>query len=240
VNSSKSSALTKSQVNRAGRILRKTMRMEAIDEDVARKALQVVVRFREAHQPALAKATLGLRSIVRTVGCDAEISQRLKRMNTIIDKLDREPTMALSSMQDIGGCRAVVGALEDLDRIDYRLRRNRRPSGYADYVRNPRRSGYRAVHVVVSYGDRNGDDRRIEVQLRTNAMHEWAIIVERLGARLNTDVKEGKGPPEIIDLLNLVSRAMAIEERGGVVPGDLLLGMQTLRSAAAQYLRDQP
>jgi ppGpp synthetase/RelA/SpoT-type nucleotidyltranferase len=134
------------------------MRMEAIDEDVARRALQIVVSFRAAHQHALAKATLGLRSIVRTVGCDAEISQRLKRMNTIIDKLDREPTMALSNMQDIGGCRAVVSSLEDLDRIDYRLRRNRRPIGYADYVKNPRPSGYRAIHVVVPYADRSGDD----------------------------------------------------------------------------------
>jgi len=46
---------------------------------------------------------------------------------------------------------------------------------YRDYISDPRRSGYRGVHVIVGY-----DGRQIEVQLRTRVMHDWAIAVERL------------------------------------------------------------
>ncbi len=45
---------------------------------------------------------MGLRSMVRTERCQIEVSQRLKRVPTIIDKLLREPTMQLANMQDIG------------------------------------------------------------------------------------------------------------------------------------------
>jgi len=48
---------------------------------------------------------MGLRSVVGTEGCTVEVTQRLKRVPTIVDKLRREPTMQLASMQDIGGCR---------------------------------------------------------------------------------------------------------------------------------------
>jgi hypothetical protein len=43
---------------------------------------------------------MGLRSVVRTEGCNARVSQRLKRWYTIIDKLEREPTMQLANMQE--------------------------------------------------------------------------------------------------------------------------------------------
>lgn len=70
-------------------------------------------------------------------------------------------------MQDIGGCRAVLASIDEVRRVEARLRKSRPPVGYSDYVTTPRSSGYRGVHLVVVY-----DGRRIEVQLRTLVMHE--------------------------------------------------------------------
>lgn len=124
--------------------------------------------------------------MVKSENADVEVTQRLKRIWTIIDKLVREPKMQLATMQDIGGCRAVLASIDDVRRVQRRLMRNRPPLRVSDYIAEPRASGYRALHAVVEY-----DNRKIEVQLRTRVMHEWAITVERLGGRLRADLKRG-------------------------------------------------
>lgn len=92
-----------SQVNKAGRTLRAYQRGELVTDARYRAALSVLRAFRAAHSYPLTKANMGLRSMVLTEGCRVEVSQRLKRVPTILDKLMREPTMQLANMQDIGG-----------------------------------------------------------------------------------------------------------------------------------------
>jgi ppGpp synthetase/RelA/SpoT-type nucleotidyltranferase len=230
---------SKAQVNKAGQTVRRWIR-EGPNRDIndprVDLALQVILDHRAAYQSPLAKATMGLRSMVKSEGCRVEVSQRLKRMTTIIDKLMREPTMALGNMQDIGGSRAVLDSIDELRRVEQRLRKNRPPLRVSDYISQPRASGYRGVHVVVAYPDKAGDDRGIEVQLRTRTMHEWAITVERMSGRLQQDLKSGYGPDEVLELLGAVSEAMAIEERGGVVGQDLIQRMKQLRTAAVPFI----
>lgn len=193
----------------------------------------VVLGYRAAHQYALIKAAKGLRSVVRTLGCDSpKVSQRLKRFPTILNKLVREPTMQLATMQDIGGCRAVLASVNEIRGVEKRLMTNRPMLRYSDYITTPRSSGYRGVHVVVQYTDVDGADRAIEVQLRTAVMHEWAITVERLSGRLDVDLKSGLGPEEVLKLLSAISDAMAIEEAGRVVPPDQAENIDRLRHAA--------
>jgi ppGpp synthetase/RelA/SpoT-type nucleotidyltranferase len=223
---------SKSQVNKAGKALRRWAVGELADEGAYRDALSVLLAFRAAHKDPLTKANMGLRSMVRTEGCRVEVSQRLKRVPTIIDKLTREPTMQLANMQDVGGCRAVLGDVAELRRVQRRLIRNRPPLRMNDYITAPRDSGYRGMHVIVRY-----DDRAIEVQLRTRVMHAWAITVERLGGRLQTDLKSGRGPQPLLDLLEVISEAMALEEVGQVVDTNLMDRMTELRHKAVPWLR---
>lgn len=222
--------LTMSAVKRAGRDLRHARQGMHVDPERLRAAYQTLLAFRAAHALPLTKANNGLRSMVRTEGCEVEVSQRLKRVPTIMDKLVREPTLPLSSMQDIGGCRAVLNSIDEVRRVEVRLRKNRPPIGYSDYISTPRSSGYRGVHVIVTY-----DDRAIEVQLRTQVMHAWAITVERLGWVVQSNLK-GDGSHPVQDLMAAISEAMAIEEHGGQVPQSLLTEMTTLRQRASPYL----
>lgn len=208
----------------------------SFDEDSLQAAFRTMFRRRAAHQYSLAKATMGLRSMVRTEGCPVEVSQRLKRAVTIVNKLVREPTLALATMQDIGGYRALFGTVAELRRVEHRLKKNRPPLRYSDYIVEPRSSGYRAVHVVVQYPDEWAEHRAIEVQLRTRSMHEWAIAVERLSGQHRVDLKSGQGPAELLNLLGVVSEAMALEEAGKPVPDELMKRITELRAAAVPYL----
>lgn len=197
----------------------------------ADEAMAVLLAYRAVHQVPLTKATMGLRSMVKTAGCRVDVSQRLKRASTILDKLQREPTMQLGNMQDIAGCRAVLADVDEVRRVERRLRKTRPPLDVTDYITAPRESGYRGVHVIVAY-----DERAIEVQLRTRVMHEWAIAVERLGGRLDEDLKSGRGPKPVLALLSVISEAMALEEEGRPVEDDLLSEMDRLRAAARPWI----
>jgi hypothetical protein len=224
--------LSKSQINRAGRIVRRYVRGEIPEDDRVHRAVRIIDDYRAAHQYPLIKANMGLRSVIVTTGCQVEVSQRLKRFRTILDKLFRHPNMGLTTMQDIGGCRAVLKSIEEIRRVEHRLMRNRPVLGYDDYVTTPRSSGYRSVHVIIGYDDQDREERAIEVQLRTPQMHQWAIVVERLSGRLQVDLKSGIGPPPVLAWLAKVSDAMALDELGQTVPGPLLAQLESLRQAA--------
>ncbi|HYP23992.1 MAG TPA: RelA/SpoT domain-containing protein [Actinomycetota bacterium] len=229
--------LTNSQINKAGKALREwwddfEAPVEALDTYLD-DAFHVLVRFRAAHQRPMTKATRGLRMMVATEGAKVEVSQRLKRIPTIVDKLSRQPSMKLANMHDIAGCRAVLQTVDEVRRVERRLSRNRPPVRVYDYIEGPRESGYRGVHVIVLY-----DNRKIEVQLRTRVMHDWAIAVERLGGRLQTDLKSGRGPAPLLAWLSAVSEAMALEEAGEVVDTQLVERIQVLRKGALPYLQE--
>lgn len=231
-------SLSKSQVDKAGRTLRRVSRGEDVPAEKLRAAMQTLLRFRAVHQYPLGKTTMGLRSVVRTEGCSrVEVSQRLKRVPTIIEKLtEREATLSLPRMQDIGGCRAVLASMGELKRVETRLKKNRPTLDCSDYIETPRASGYRGLHLIVGYSDEVGVVRQIEVQLRTQAMHEWAITVERISGRLGANLKmDGDHPVQ--QLLEAISRAMALEEAGMSVDGSLLTQMDELRTQAAPFLQ---
>jgi putative GTP pyrophosphokinase len=228
-----------SAVNRAGDVLRalvaKPGPINDQDLDRAVDALDVLVAWRSAHAVPLAAATMGLRSRVTTAKCVdvSRVSQRLKRIPTILNKLQREPGMNLGRMADIGGCRAVMADLPEV----YRVLGRYRASGptlvkVRDYIDSPKEDGYRAVHVIVRY-----HGRLIEVQLRTHVQHEWAFTVESVTSRHGLAIKSGGGPAPVREWFQSVSEAMAIEERGFIVDAELLQRVYTLRQAAQPYLR---
>lgn len=224
---------TASQVNRAGKTLRQWLQARSLtlaDQEV-QDALKILTDYRAAHARPLLKANSALRSVVRSEGCEVEVSQRLKRMSTILDKLVRQPNMSLSRMQDIGGCRAILGNLDELRRVEARLKRRRAPVRVDDYVASPRSSGYRSIYLVVQY-----DGRNIEVQLRTRLMHEWAVAVERLGGNIDADLKSGKGPPQILQWLEAIAEALAIEDAGETVDSALAEEIGRLRLAALPFM----
>lgn len=149
---------------------------------------------------------MGLRSRVSSSNCDwSRVSQRLKRRPTIIDKLTREPNMQLTTMQDIGGCRAVLPRVDDVQAVRKRwLKGKDRVVRVYDYYATPKPSGYRGLHIVVQY-----DGFLVEVQLRTQLQHAWGVAIERLGPKIGHDLKSGEGPGEILHLFRVFGDMLA-------------------------------
>lgn len=213
--------LSNSRVDRAGLVLRAhvTGASPAPTTDQLHDAARTVEAFRAAHRVPMLTARVGLQSCITTegyaIGSDVEITQRLKRRDTVWDKLRREPTMKLSRMQDIGGCRAVLPSLEAVARVLRRftansLRRNGSADRVLDYVEHPRDSGYRAVHIHTRYSG-----RRVEVQLRTPWQHRWARLVEDLTSRTGIDYKSGEGHHDLHQLLRALGDLYATRDVEG-------------------------
>ena len=228
-------AYTRGQIDRAGRTLRCALigvqPLPSADE--LREATRVVEAFRSAHRLPMISARMGLRSCIHTEGLAVvELTQRLKRMPTVVDKLRRLPTMKLSSLQDLGGCRAVFATQAEVARAQQRFmansrRRNGTEDTVRDYVARPRDSGYRALHLWTRYRG-----LRIEVQLRTQLQHRWAANVEDLSALTGIDYKSGEGPEEVHAWLRLLSQSYAYAEAGVRPDGRFELELADANAAA--------
>src|SRR6185295_3672704 len=96
----------KPEIDRAGKIL--TQKDPPASE--LEKALTVMNNWRSSHSFPMNTFKIRLGRASKRIDNEALIVQRLKRVPSIIKKLNRAQTqtMKLSQMQDIGGCRAVL------------------------------------------------------------------------------------------------------------------------------------
>ncbi|MGH3991436.1 MAG: hypothetical protein ACRDSN_03120, partial [Pseudonocardiaceae bacterium] len=104
---------SKKQINRAGKLWAKLLQayrddgneaLEHFDTGEVLRADDLIDWWRAQHARPLANVNANLRYYIAELPDAGSVTQRLKRRATIIDKLCREPTMALTTMEDIGGC----------------------------------------------------------------------------------------------------------------------------------------
>lgn len=198
---------SRNQLRKAATILRKWW-TEPGDPPITEELLEawaLVRDYRAGFQKPLDKVTIQLRRFVGYEVEDVVVAQRLKRMPTILNKLEREPTMDITRMQDIGGCRAVLPSGRKVDDGLGRIGDHWGFEKVYDYITNPKPSGYRAIHASVVR-----DERLIEIQLRSPGRQQWAAAVERAGARLRMPVKDGVGPEPILRYFRLLGDAIAL------------------------------
>jgi putative GTP pyrophosphokinase len=237
--------VSRSQVDKAGVWLRKwyggKLNFPADFEDFPQELLDAMVTvfhgYRPTFQSPMDKVHVQLsRWAIQISGNPAagrRVGQRLKRESQILDKLYRLPTIRLSTMQDIGGCRVVLDDGTQVATLVAKIQKNWRVIGAPDdYAENPTRFGYRAVHVVVER-----DGRLIEIQIRTPRQQEWAIAVERTGNRLRMPLKFGEGPPELLRYFERAAYGMALEERGAEPEQAFVKEFDELREQVRPHFR---
>lgn len=191
-------------------------------------ARDVLSNYRLAHAFPLNAVTVTVRQRALEVNQNAVVAERRKRLPTIIDKLKRHPTMSVTTMQDLGGCRVVFETVAEVDElvgilVDLPRSKNRVKKVY-DYLRDdlgPRNSGYRGVHLVYEYGASKSEYHglRIELQVRTQLQHAWATAVETMDLFSGSELKYGKGDADTLRFFVLVASLMAHEEQTAPVPG---------------------
>ncbi len=112
---------TKGRINKAGQIL---IEKDLTDEEWL-WARSLADRWRACHAYPINTFQATLRVRLKPFEGSPIAAQRLKRMPTIIDKLKRYPTMRLTDMQDIGGVRAVLESIHDVNRLANEYRKKK-------------------------------------------------------------------------------------------------------------------
>jgi hypothetical protein len=212
------------RITAAGKVI--SARKAATAEFDMDSALSIAGNWRSSHGYPLHVIKTLLRKRAKVYDSGALVSQRLKRLPSIITKLQRFNSMQLSTMQDLGGCRAVVRTVLRVDRLVHFYETNQ-PTVTAlinkkDYILTPKSDGYRGVHLIYEYqGKSQGGTFRglkIEIQIRSRLQHAWATALETIDTFTNEALKSGLGKPEWKRFFALMGTAMALREKRPVVP----------------------
>ena len=118
------------------------------------------------------------------------IKTRMKTLDSLVEKVNRyKIPLTLESIEeninDIAGIRVITSFPQDiymladclLEQDDINLIEKK------DYIANPKESGYRSLHLIVSvpiFLEHEKRDMKVEVQFRTIAMDFWASLEHKL------------------------------------------------------------
>ena len=126
------------------------------------------------------------------------IKTRLKSPKSIVEKMGRlgVPVSAANiekTLSDVAGVRVICSFVDDIYRLadmlalqdDVYILKTK------DYIKNPKPSGYRSLHLIVEIPIFLSNEKRfmrVEIQLRTIAMDFWASLEHKL--RYKKDIPE--------------------------------------------------
>lgn len=158
----------------------------------------------------IAKIGSGLKLLLSRGGIDAEVSGREKHPYSIWKKMS-ERHVSFEQLSDIMAFRVIVDSEEECYRALGVVHRRwpMVPGRFKDYISTPKRNGYRSLHTSIIHAG----DTRVEIQIRTQAMHaqaefglaaHWAYKQD--GVRPDTQVRW------IQDLVEILENADTAEE----------------------------
>lgn len=199
---------TKGEIDRLG----KSVREQGFDlSDIVLISLQ---EYRTSHQVPLANVFKLICTIAKSIHHSSIATYRIKRFESIINKLDRYQDMRFSRMWDIAGCRIILRDIKEVYQTIDKISSNKdiEVIKINDYVKNPQEDGYRSIHIYLKHSSSN---IIVEVQLRTLENHNWATLVEITDLLYNTRLKEIGDDKELLLFHKLLSEinTIKIEEK---------------------------
>jgi putative GTP pyrophosphokinase len=185
--------------------------------------LRLLDDYRRSFAPASSEVTRVLRGEFQL----DPTAREAKSSRAILAKLGRSTT-TLSTMQDIAGCRVVVGDRKLQRSCADALQARYPQSKLIDRIARPS-FGYRALHLVVKI-----EGKSVEVQLRTVLQHLWAQLCEHLSDQVGVGLKYGNGPVAVQSLVTELSDLVwFVEEADGDYDMKLVARMTQLTQTAA-------
>ena len=157
-------------------------RIRSNPQQVADEDLQMLQELRMSYKEPLSIIFKSIEKVAYKVDHDCICTYRVKRIESIISKLVRFPEMQVNRAEDIAGCRCIMSSTEKAYELYHRLMKNKDRLPFLikgvihDYIEKPKASGYRSIHINAVLKD--GDNRRIEIQIRGLEHHNWATLVE--------------------------------------------------------------
>lgn len=201
---------SKKAVRRAGEYLIS----DDFDFDQFIESYEILDNWRASHEYPIQSMLGYYRKKAIEIDPTSIIVRRLKRTPSILAKLNREAGMKLDRMEDIGGCRIVVSNKKQVYKVrdaivDGRTRNTLRRQ--RDYIKYPKDSGYRGIHLVYRYSGQKTkfSAHSIELQIRSKVQHAWATAVEVVGTFTGQGLKASQGHNSWLKFFKLASIAFA-------------------------------
>ncbi len=174
----------------------------------ARDSIVARLNFlREQGEELVPRIVDQLRQTLADEGLDAEVSGREKRAYSIWRKMQQQ-NVEFGQLFDIMAFRISVENVEDCYRALGIIHSHYRcvPGRFKDYVSTPKRNGYQSIHTGVI----GPEQRRIEIQIRTEKMHDVADFGVAAHWRYKEGGSQTEGPEfrwlrELVDILEHAS-----------------------------------
>lgn len=142
------------------------------------------------------------------------IKSRVKTPESIVKKLKKhgyESTIQnmIEYVNDIAGIRVICSFTSDIYQIAEMIRNQSdiKVISIKDYIVNPKKSGYKSYHMLVTIPVYLSDrivDTKVEIQIRTVAMDFWASLEHKINYKF-----EGNAPDhirnELVECARMVS-----------------------------------
>ncbi|HZY80587.1 MAG TPA: hypothetical protein VFE50_13770 [Cyclobacteriaceae bacterium] len=175
--------MTKGEINRIG----DSIRLES--SNPSETILASLQSYRISHKEALSTIFNVLCKCSRTIEASAITTYRIKRIESIIRKLQRYPDMQLSRMWDIAGCRCIFSGNTQVYKLLKLIQQDAsvKVKKIYNYIEMPQEEGYRSLHLFLEIP---GSNVTIEVQIRNQIDHNWATLVEITDLLFNVRLKE--------------------------------------------------
>lgn len=148
------------------------------------------------------------------------VKNRIKSPESIVKKLKRQGyTDSIENMvlyiNDIAGLRIVCSFTSDIYALADMIGRQNDITviSIKDYIKNPKPSGYRSYHMIVSVPIFLSDkvvNTKVEVQIRTLAMDFWASLEHKIQYKFEGNVPEQISTDlwECSDIVNMLDNKM--------------------------------
>lgn len=198
--------MTNGEIDRLGK------RISESTGDILEEDLESLQAYRLSFQESIARVFGFVLYAASRIDRQCVVTYRIKRIDTIIEKLRRfkinsHGRMAFSNMSDIAGCRCIMNTPSN-DKLYQLLTVIKNQYGedckINDYVQAPKESGYRSIHVYVK---EPATQKKVEIQIRSKAHHNWATLVEIVDLLYNDTQKEQEGAGPLGRFLFLYSKA---------------------------------
>lgn len=138
---------------------------------------------------------------------------RLKSIKSIVEKIEKKgwpmEVESVYKVMDFAGIRVICNYIDDVYTVEESLLRQDdiKLLERKDYIKNPKDSGYRSLHIVVEVpiflSDRTYN-MPVEIQIRTIAMDTWASLEHELKYKRKEDM-----PEHVAQELKLCAKSMA-------------------------------
>lgn len=148
-----------------------------------------------------------LQNIVSSTGLQVDIKGRPKHIYSIWQKMQRKK-LPIGELYDLLAVRVIVQETAQCYEVLGLVHQHWTsiPKEFDDYIANPKNNGYQSLHTVILDAENN----RIEVQIRTKEMHDFA----ELGVAAHWRYKEGS-KQDIATEKSIASLRQLLEENDG-------------------------